>query len=76
MAFSKIILNGVTLMDVTQTTAVDSDVNYNKVYTKADGMQSTGTNASEIEILFTQDENGYIVLDDGAYIPSAVGVSF
>lgn len=76
MAFSKIILNGVTLMDVTQTTAVDSDVNYNKVYTKADGVQSTGTNANEIEILFTQDENGYIVLDDGAYIPSAVGVSF
>lgn len=76
MAFSKIILNGTTLMDVTGTTAVDADVNYQKVYTKADGVQSTGTNMNQIQILFEQDENGYIVLPDNAYVPSAVGVSF
>lgn len=76
MAFSKIILNGTTLMDVTGTTAVDSDVNYQKVYTKADGVQSTGTNMNQIQILFEQDANGYIILPDNAYVPSAVGVSF
>lgn len=76
MAFSKIIFNGTTLMDVTGTTAVDTDVNYQKVYTKADGVQSTGTNMNQIQILFEQDENGYIVLPDNAYVPSAVGVSF
>ena len=76
MAFSKIIFNGTTLMDVTGTTAVDADVNYQKVYTKADGVQSSGTNMNEIEILFEQDANGYIVLPDGGYVPNATGVSF
>ena len=75
MAFSKIIFNGTTLMDVTQTTAIDSDVNYQKVYTKADGVQSVGTNNGIIEILLEQDQNGYIVLPQGVYA-TAVGVSF
>ncbi len=76
MAFSKIIMNGTTLMDVTGTTAVEGDVNYQKVFTKANGVQATGTNMNQIQILFEQDENGYIVLPDNAYVPSAVGVSF
>lgn len=76
MAFSKIIFNGTTLMDVTGTTAVEGDVNYQKVFTKANGVQATGTNMNQIQILFEQDENGYIVLPDNAYVPSAVGVSF
>ena len=75
MAFSKIIFNGTTLMDVTQTTAIDSDVNYQKVYTKADGIQSTGTNQGIVDILFQQDENGYIVMPEGTY-GTATGVSF
>ena len=75
MAFSKIIFNGTTLMDVTATTATDPDVNYQKVYTKADGTQSSGTNQGIVEILFEQDANGYIVLPDGVY-GTAVGVSF
>lgn len=45
MAFSKIILNGTTQMDVTETTAVPGDVKYPKVFTKADGLQSTGTDS-------------------------------
>ena len=76
MAFSKIIFNGTTLMDVTGTTAVEGDVNYQKVFTKANGVQATGTNMNQIQILFEQDENGYIELPDNAYVPSAVGVSF
>ena len=76
MAFSKIIFNGTTLMDVTGTTANEADVNYQKVFTKANGVQATGTNMNEIAILFEQDANGYIVLPEGEYVPSAVGVSF
>ena len=76
MAFSKIIFNGTTLMDVTGTTAKESDVNYQKVFTKANGVQATGTNMNEIAILLEQDANGYIVLPEGGYVPSAVGVSF
>lgn len=76
MAFSKIIFNGITLMDVTETTAIESDVNYQKVFTKANGVQSTGTNMNEVHILFEQDSNGFIILPENAYVPSAVGVSF
>ena len=76
MAFSKIIYNGTTLMDVTGTTAVPADVNLNKVFTKADGVQSTGTNTVSVTIIFEQDANGYIVLPDDSPIGSAVGVSF
>ena len=76
MAFSKIIYNGTTLMDVTGTTAVPADVNLNKVFTKADGVQSTGTNTGSVTIIFEQDANGYIVLPDDSPIGSAVGVSF
>ena len=76
MAFSKIIYNGTTLMDVTGTTAVPADVNLNKCFTKADGVQSTGTNTGSVTIIFEQDANGYIVLPDDSPIGSAVGVSF
>ena len=76
MAFSKVIFNGTTLMDVTGTTAKEEDVNYQKVFTKANGVQSTGTNMNEIQILFEQDANGYIILPDGGSVVSAVGVSF
>lgn len=76
MAFSKVILNGTTLMDVTGTTAIESDVNYSKVFTKANGVQASGTNTSSVRIIFEQDQNGYIILDDDSYVLSAVGVNF
>ena len=77
MAFSKIILNGTTLMDVTDTTAAASDVNSGATFYNAAGVKTTGTNLGTARIIFTQDQNGYIVLDDDDYeIQTAVGVSF
>lgn len=75
MAFSKVIFNGTTLMDVTNTTAQQSDVNYDCVFVKADGNQTTGTNMNQISIVFEQDQNGFILLDND-YVVSATGVSF
>lgn len=43
MAFSKIIVNGTTNIDVTQTTATASDVLYGKTLVIADGTTATGT---------------------------------
>lgn len=43
MAFSKIIVNGTTNLDVTQTTATASDVLYGKTLVIADGTTATGT---------------------------------
>lgn len=43
MAISKIIVNGTTNMDVTQTTATASDVLYGKTLVIADGTTATGT---------------------------------
>lgn len=43
MAFSKIIVNGTTNMDVTQTTATAADVLYGKTLVIADGTTATGT---------------------------------
>ena len=76
MAFSKVIFNGTTLMDVTGNTAVEADVNYQKTFTKANGVQASGTNMNQIQILFEQDSNGFIIIPDGENVPSAVGVSF
>ena len=43
MAFSKIILNGTTLMDVTQDTVEESTLRSGETATAADGVQITGT---------------------------------
>lgn len=43
MAFSKIIVNGTTNLDVTQTTATAADVLYGKTLVIADGTTATGT---------------------------------
>lgn len=43
MAFSKIIVNGTTNIDVTQTTATAADVLYGKTLVVADGTTATGT---------------------------------
>ena len=43
MAISKLILNGNVQMDVTGTTAIESDVRTGKKFTKVNGVEATGT---------------------------------
>ena len=43
MAISKLILNGDVQMDVTGTTAIESDVRTGKKFTKVNGVEATGT---------------------------------
>ena len=76
MAFSKVIFNGTTLIDVTDTTATEEDVTSPCVFVKANGNHTTGTNMNQVTILFEQDEEGFIRLDDDTYVVSAMGVSF
>lgn len=68
MAFSKIILNGTTLMDVTQDTVTASTLIAPNTAHSADGEPITGVALDGSGRVY-QDENGYIVLDDegGAY---------
>lgn len=49
MAFSKIILNGTTLMDVTDTTATTPDVVSPKVFYDSAGVRSTGSGSSGLD---------------------------
>ena len=64
MANNKVELsNGTTLMDITDTTATESDVVNGQVFYKANGVRSTGT-ANYIPVISnpTQDD---ILIDDG-----------
>ena len=64
---SKLILNGVTQMDVTDTTATVSDVASGKVFTQVDGTTGTGTASGGgydlIDILNRTVPSGDVVLD-------------
>ena len=61
MAFSKVILNGTTLIDLTADTATDAFVASPKTYHKADGTSSTGTATIAVNFLlvyeFSQDKS-------------------
>ncbi len=63
MAISKIILNGVTQMDLTQDTVIADKLRQSYTAHGADGEPITGT-ATEGGGIVYQDENGYIVLED------------
>lgn len=70
MAISKLILNGVTQMDVTDTTATVSDVASGKVFTQVDGTTGTGTasgggGASVDDIAQNLEPSGAITLGSG-----------
>lgn len=67
---SKLILNGVTQMDVTDTTATVSDVASGKVFTQVDGVKGTGTASggdwSTNGIATSTEPNGDIVFNGTA----------
>jgi hypothetical protein len=71
MAFSKIIFNGETLMDVTDTTAAPADVTSPKVFYQASGVRSTGTNSGSTPILqdktATPTESSQTITADTGY---------
>lgn len=52
MAFSKIILNGTTLMDVTDTTAEASQVKTGEIFYTAGGLKSTGTFEGHSSVIY------------------------
>lgn len=63
MAINKVVYNGNTLIDLTDTTAIASDVAVGKYFYGADGVRKTGTAPSTEKYLY-QDSSGYIRLSD------------
>lgn len=85
MANNKVELaDGTVLIDITDTTAVASDVAAGKYFYNAAGVKTLGTNSgggggsdpTSIQVYIEQDEDGYLMLTDTALIPTAVGVYF
>lgn len=84
MANNKVQLaDGTVLIDITDTTAVASDVAAGKYFYNAAGVKTLGTNSggggsdpTSIQVYIEQDEDGYLLLTDTALIPTAVGVYF
>ena len=84
MANNKVQLaDGTVLIDITDTTAVASDVAAGKYFYTAAGVKTLGTGSgggggepTSIQVYLEQDEDGYLMLTDTALIPTAVGVYF
>lgn len=83
MANNKVVLaDGTVLIDITDTTAVASDVAAGKYFYNAAGVKTLGTGSgggsdpTSIQVYLEQDQDGYLLLDDASLITTAVGVSF
>ena len=62
---NKVIFGETTVIDISPTTAVESDVAQGKIFFKASGEQATGTNSGgSSDGAVTQDQDGYLVLSD------------
>lgn len=76
MAFSKVILNGTTLIDLTDTTAEANQVKTGETFYTAGGLKSTGTYSGSNSLLYqdTTDSAGgtvrNIIVDDQIQITS------
>lgn len=56
---NKVVFGAVSIIDITPTTAVESDVAQGKVFFKADGSMATGTHSDQgVSVVTTQDEHG------------------
>ena len=72
---NKVVFGGVAIVDITPTTAVESDVASGKVFFKADGSQATGSHVDSAGGRITQDANGYIHLSETGDIVAEVPLS-
>jgi hypothetical protein len=72
---NKVVFGGVAIVDITPTTAVESDVATGKVFFKADGSQAIGTHVDSAGGRITQDANGYIHLSETGDLVAEVPLS-
>lgn len=79
---NKVVFGNTTLIDLTDSTLNDPSqlasgvTAYDRTGTKITGTGSGGGAPTSVTVLFKQDEDGYLVLDETGSIPTAVGVSF